>query len=234
MWKHLLRFLSVAFFCLVAPAALAQSDSMAPFDDEPGLLGRHFLEGQFIMLRTPSEFRAIDSSMTGFSSTLNVPTPWNDILPETIGQDLFASALGLDFGGHGSFAGAMIDVGAELRSASAGINTYVYLTNDIRPFVQFGVTYEASTIHLSDGGFSFDATDLDARILVNPGVELDLTDQLALRTTFDLDTKGSLEDALYRVELIGWLTPWLYVRGGILGDVEGDTVGGLIGAGIAW
>ncbi len=220
--------------CLLTQAVMAQPGSMTPFEDDPGLLGRHFLEGQFIMLRTPSEFRAIDSSMTGFSTTLNVPTPWNDFLPATIGQDLFASALGLNFGGYGSFGGAIIDVGAELRSASAGINTYLYLTNDIRPFVQLGVTYEASTISLGGGGFAFDATDLDSRMLVNPGIELDLTDQLALRTTFDLDTKGSIDDTLYRVELIAWPTPWFYVRGGILGDVEGDTVGGIIGGGIAW
>lgn len=228
------RFLTFLLSCLLAQTVMAQQAEVLPFDNEPGLLGRHFLEGQFILMRTPEELRSVDSSMSGFSTTLNIPTPWNEMLPVTIGQDLFVSGMGLNYGGMGGFGGAIIEVDAELRSVSGGINTYVYLTNDIRPFVQLGVTCDATSIELSGGGFAFNDTDLESRILVNPGIELDLTDQVALRTTFDLDTDEGLNDTMYRVELIAWPTEWLYVRGGIAGDVEGDTVGGLIGAGLAW
>ena len=234
MQFRFLRFHWVLFCCLCPSIAMAQPGTTMPFENEPGLLGRHFLQGQFIMLQTPEHMRSIDSTMTGFTTTLNVPTPWNEMLPATIGQDLFVSGMELNYGGVGGFGGTLANVDAQFRSVGAGLTTYLYLTHDIRPFIQLGVAYDAATIRLASGGFGFRDTDLDGRLLVNPGVELDLTDQVALRTTFGLDTKGGFDKTTYRVELIGWPTEWLFVRGGVAGDVEGDSVGGLIGGGIAW
>ncbi len=245
--KKILQLGLASLFASVLPSiALAQTaeysgytpmfddSGYAPLDDDPGLLGRHFLEGQFAILRSPDEIRPLDKSIKGYTTTLNMPVGWNKYLPENMGQDVFVSMVSLDYGGSGDFGFGQTSVSADMRQFTVGLNSYLYLTEDIRPFVQTGITHEIVDIAVATPMFSFTDAEIDTRFVINPGVEIDLTEQIAWRSVLEIDSDDASDSSMYRSELIVWPKSWLYLRGGIVGDVEGDTVGGLIGGGIAW
>lgn len=216
------------------PIATAQEADYEPLRDDPGLLGRHFLEGQFVILRPPDELRPIDRSIKGFSTTLNVQAGWSKYLPENMGQDVYVSMLGMEYGGSGDFGFGTTTISTEMRQFNAGLNSYLYLTEDIRPFVQTGISQEIVDISVDTPMFSFSDSEIETRFIINPGVEIDLTEQIAWRSVLEIDSDDASDSSMYRSELIVWPKSWLYLRGGVIGDVEGDTVGGIIGGGIAW
>lgn len=233
--KRLLQIaLTLTLSLSVLPVAAAQEGEYDPLRDDPGLLGRHFLEGQFVILRSPDELRPLDKSIKGFSTTLNVQAGWSKYLPENMGQDVYVSMLGMEYGGSGDFGFGATTISADMRQFNAGLTSYLYLTEDVRPFVQTGISQEVVDIAIDTPMFSFSDSEIDTRFIINPGVEIDLTEQIAWRSVLEIDSDDASDSSMYRSELIVWPKSWLYLRGGVVGDVEGDTVGGIIGGGIAW
>jgi len=210
------------------------AESYDPLRDDPGLLGRHFLEGQFVYLKSPDEIHSIDKSIKGYSTTLNVQMAWNKYLPENMGQAVYILMLSLGFGCSGDYGFGPSSIKTDLRMFTAGLSRYLYLTEDIRPFVQTGISQTITDVSLTTPLVSFSDADTDTRFIINPGVEIDITDQIAWRSVLEIDTDAAFDSSLYRSELIVWPKSWLYLRGGIVGDTEGDTIGGIIGGGIAW
>jgi hypothetical protein len=232
-----LKLVPVVFLLLLPSAAVAQQDAADFSEAHPGLLGLSYLESQFVSIRSPKDLRAFDNDINGMSAMLNVPAPWTTTLPDFLGQDLFVSSEILQLEGSSRASGFHADLELTVSSVSAGITTFANVTSDIRPFVQLGYSgaVSESRVHFPPlPALSTDDTDFDGAWVVNPGVELDITDQLAWRTVLEVETEERFEDSFYRSELVMWPTEWLYVRSGVVGDVDGELIGGLVGGGIAW
>ncbi|MFN6152611.1 MAG: hypothetical protein ACK5BP_21870, partial [Planctomyces sp.] len=115
-----------------------------------------------------------------------------------------------------------------------GINTYFYLTEDVRPFLQLGVGTEFARSRVTALGASFDLGDLNSRLVANPGLEIDLMDDLAWRSVLLTATEDRFDESLYQSELIYWVSDRIYLRGGAIGDIRNDAFGWIFGAGWAW
>ena len=199
---------------------------------EPGLLGRHYLELQYLQVQQVDNEVDLDDPARGFSFGFNVPARWNDRLPSFLGQDVFLSTLGLTASGSDPAGGGSVDV--ELRSFSSGLNTYLFVTESFRPFVQLGVGTRMVQADLNFLGATLPFGELETRFLINPGFELDLGERLAWRNVVELETKESVEDSLLRSELVLWPGSRWFLKGGLAGNVGGDGWGFLIGGGYSW
>jgi hypothetical protein len=149
-----------------------------------------------------------------------------------LGQDVFLSTLGLTASGSDPAGGGSVDV--ELRSFSSGLNTYLFVTESFRPFVQLGVGTRMVQADLNFLGATLPFGELETRFLINPGFELDLGERLAWRNVVELETKESVEDSLLRSELVLWPGSRWFLKGGLAGNVGGDGWGFLIGGGYSW
>lgn len=199
---------------------------------KPGLLGRHYLELQYLQVEQVDNELKLDDPARGFSFGFNVPARWNDRLPSFLGQDVFVSTLGLYANASDSGSGSSLDV--ELRSFSSGLNTYLFVTDSFRPFVQLGMGTRMVQADVNFLGIALPFGDLETRFLVYPGFELDLGERLAWRNVLELETKGSVEDSLLRSELVLWPGSRWFLKGGLAGDVSGNGWGFLIGGGYSW
>jgi hypothetical protein len=199
---------------------------------EPGLLGRHYLELQYLQVEQVDNELSLDDPAKGFTFGFNVPARWNERLPSFLGQDVFISTMGLYASGSDPAVGASLDL--ELRSFSSGVSTYLFVTEDFRPFLQLGVGTQMLQADLSFAGGALPFGELDTRLLVNPGFELDFGERLAWRNVLELETRESVEDSLLRSEVVLWPGSRWFLKGGLAGDVGGDGWGFLIGGGYSW
>lgn len=199
---------------------------------EPGLLGRHYLELQYLQVEQLDDEMSLDDPARGFSFGFNVPARWNDRLPPFLGQDVFINTLGLYASGNDPIGMASVDV--ELRSFSSGLNTYLFVTENFRPFVQLGIGTRMWQADVNFLGGALPLGELDTRFLVNPGFELDFGERVAWRNVVELETEGSVEDSLYRSELVLWPGSRWFLKGGVAGDLAGDGLGFVFGGGYSW
>jgi hypothetical protein len=213
------------------------SEEFAEFEDEdlpvePGQLGRHYLELQYLQVETLSQDVDLTDPLKGFSFIFNVPSRWNDRLPEFMGQDVFLATLGLQ--GSGADPGGLASVDLELRSFSSGLTTYLFVTENFRPFVQLGVTTQMFQADLNFLGATLPFGDLDTKLMANPGFELDLGERVAWRNLLESETKESFKDSGFRSELVFWPGSRWFLKGGIAGDLRGESWGFLLGGGYSW
>jgi hypothetical protein len=212
-------------FCEEVPDSFIECDK-----SESGLLGRRYVDIQYLQLDGSSGLAEMSSKVKGFSTTFNVPAAWNSKLPEFLGQDVFIASVGMN--ARGSDGGISVD--ADFRSFTTGLNSYLYLSDTVRPFLQTGISTQFVAADISAGPFSLSVGDMETRFALNPGLEVYITKKIAWRSILEVDTKGRFDESLYRSELIYWATDKIFVRGGLIGDVQNDTMGGILGAGFAW
>ena len=206
----------------------AEVEECAPPD--AGLLGRSYGDISFLRLDVSSDVPGVDFDAKGFQTSFNIPARWNSRLPDFMGQDVFITTTWLASTVEDS--GVLADVDA--RQFSTGINTYFYLTEDVRPFLQLGVGTEFARIRVNALGGSIDLGDLNSRLVANPGLEVDLMDDLAWRSIILTATEDRFDESLYQSELIYWVSDSIYLRGGAVGDIQNDAFGWIFGAGWAW
>jgi len=228
--------------CICACAAAQESWFDAPVcreapqepescpDPDAGLLGRSYGDLQFLRLDVSSDVPGVDFDLKGFQTSFNIPARWNSSLPEFMGQDIFVTTTWLSTTLEDS--GVLTDVDA--RQFTTGINTYFYLTEDVRPFLQLGVGTEFARLRISALEGSLDLGDLNSRLVANPGLEIDLMDDLAWRSVILTATEDRFDESLYQSELIYWVSDKIYLRGGAVGDIQNDAFGWIFGAGWAW
>ncbi len=197
---------------------------------EPWLVGRRYVDLQYLHIDGASDVAGADARVRGYSTTFNVPARWNSKLPEFLGQDVFLSSVGLNL--RGSEGGISVD--ADFRSFTTGLNTYLYLSDTVRPFLQTGISTQFVAADISAGPFSLSVGDMETRFAVNPGAEVSLTETLAWRSILEVETKGRFDESVYRTELVYWATDNFFLRGGLIGDVQNDSLGGILGAGFSW
>ena len=155
-----------------------------------------------IWLDISSDVPGVDFDAKGFQTSFNIPARWNSRLPDFMGQDVFITTTWLASTVEDS--GVLADVDA--RQFSTGINTYFYLTEDVRPFLQLGVGTEFARIRVNALGGSIDLGDLNSRLVANPGLEVDLMDDLAWRSIILTATEDRFDESLYQSELIYWVS----------------------------
>ncbi|MFN9223643.1 MAG: hypothetical protein ACK6D6_16170, partial [Planctomyces sp.] len=120
-------------------------------DPDAGLLGRSYGDFQRLRLDVASDVPGVDCDAKGLQTSFNLPARWTSRLPEFMGQDVFLTTTWLSTTVEDS--GTLIDVDA--RQFTTGINTYFYLTEDVRPFLQLGVGTEFARSRVTALGASF-------------------------------------------------------------------------------
>lgn len=196
------------------------------------LLGAHYTDLQYVWMNGGLNSQ-ITGDIEGALTTFNVPARWNRHLPEYIGQDVFISTSWL----NGGVSGSVMSLDYEARSFSTGLNTWLYLNDDVRPFVQLGLGTQFGALGVRGPtiiGSNFTLGELDNSLVVNPGVEIVLHEDIFWRSQLNINTDGRFDHSVWRTELVAWLGEHVFLRGGAVGDVSGDGIGGTIGAGIAW
>jgi hypothetical protein len=74
---------------------------------------------------------------------------------------------------------------------------------------------------------SFQLKESDDFLLLIIGGEIDLSDNVALRLSFEFDS-------LAMGELIAWLNPNIFLRLGLVGDFDSESYGSVFGAGVTF
>lgn len=192
-----------------------------------GVLGRSYLDGQYIHLSAPDEVAEMLDAINGFRSTINVAVPWkSETAP--LSQDIFVSYRYLQ--ADGGFGGFGFDT--SLSDLMIGTTLFTSVGSFVRPFLQVGYDQSQTSVEMTMGRFHFEDTDRDSALLLVAGTEIDLSADLALRLAADLDF-DPFEDTILTAELVYWLGDHVFLRGGGLVTVEGEMPGFLIGGGIA-
>lgn len=201
--------------------------------NEAGLLGRAYVDGQYISIVTPKDFEGFGETMPGFRTSLNLPAPWQSQLPSFLFQDVFFSARHLSMSGTINFFGNPLGMDLELDNWVIGTTVYTNFDSAVRPFVQLGYDYETLGIEMTVPGQTFRDKDHESNIYCAPGIEIDITSNVAFRFATELDFE-EMESSMMTAELIVWMTPNVFVRGGLINDAEWEAYGGLIGGGLAY
>ncbi len=249
--RNLSCCLIALLLCLFPAIVSAQThnDWTQYADDEThpaSLLGSHYSDIQYVWFsggRNGDLTGDIDGALTSF----NVPARWNRHLPEYIGQDVFINTSWLN-GGYSIPGGQMapdpsigppvgFNIDYEARSFSTGLSTWVYLNEDVRPFLQLGLGTSFGALGVSYTGLQIPGItlgSLDNRLVANPGVEVVVHEDIFWRSQLNIETRDQFRDSIWRTEIVAWLGEHLFLRGGVLGDLRGDGFGGTFGAGLAW
>jgi hypothetical protein len=201
--------------------------------NQSGLLGRAYIDGQYISLITPKEFEEFASTMPGFRTSLNLPAPWNNQLPAFLSQDVFISARHLEMSGTIDVSGLALSMESEIDNWAVGTTLFATIDNTFHPFVQVGYDYQQFEFQSSSILGTFSESEIDHRFLCVPGFEIDITTDLALRFGTELDFED-MSSSIMTTEFVFWLTNNVFARGGLINDVEWETYGGLIGGGLAY
>lgn len=208
-------------------------------DWRPGLLGHRYVQGRYVHLIVDTDSGLediLDDSAQGFDATLNLPVP--RLREETgfLGVDLFVSHRYVALSSDTYFpppVDVQVKFDADVNQTDVGAALYIEHARlgPARPFVQLGAHIDTAGFRIAGGGASLKEKYDDVRLLVAPGLELDLWDFAAVRATFDLET-DELEDTQFLGDIILWPADRLFVRGGIVAPFNGSGVGGTIGGGV--
>ncbi len=201
--------------------------------NQAGLLGRAYIDAQYISLVTPEEFEVFGDTMPGFRTSLNLPAPWQNRLPSFLFQDVFLSARHLGISGTIDFLGNPFSMDTEIDNWVIGTTLYGSFDSTVRPFVQVGYDHQTVEIEMTGFGQTFFERDHESKFFCSPGIEIDMTSSVAFRMATEIDFE-EFDSSVMTSELIFWVTGNLFVRGGLINDVEWETYGGLIGGGLAY
>ncbi len=224
---------------MTATSGLAQeSFSDSDIDSESvgraGLLGRGYVEGQFIYIDAPEEIEQLDDSLTGFRASANVPMPWINEFQTMIFQDAFISTRRLGISGTLPELGT----GGEFASSTAdwaiGTTLFADVTPVFRPFVQMGYQKTIDKVRMHGFGNTFKEKDVTDEFMLNFGAEYDFTDSTAVRVTIFSELEDQFDESFYTAELIHWLHPHIFLRGGLVGDLRNEIIGTVVGGGFAF
>lgn len=205
--------------------------------DHAGLLGQRYVGGNYIYFAHGDDFLdQLDDDFEGWGAVVNVPLlhPGHDYW---LGIDLFASWNTLNLGGATQLPPPFpvgIQFDSDATNTAVGTTLYTDAWTYVRPFVQLGAALNRDRSLLLIDGFGGSFVNRDTSFLFTAGLECDLTDWLAFRGLFDIETEDSLGDTVFRGDLIAWPTDRLFVRGGAIVPLEGDGIGGVFGIGVTF
>jgi hypothetical protein len=202
----------------------------------PGLLGRRYVSANTVWLSHGDEFLELfDDDFTGYGVSLNHPVLQPDATT-WVGIDAFVSWGTMGLGGSHRFAipAAGVQFEADSSTTSLGATFYGDFLQPVRPLAQIGARFSRHRSLLLVNGFGGTAVDCENSLLLAVGLELDLNEWLAARTVFDLETEDSLEESAFKGDLIAWPSDRVFVRGGLMAPLTGDSIGGHIGAGVSF
>lgn len=232
---HLFPTQSVSLFGASTDSAAGTDEYSVESSAESrsGLLGRLYLDAQYITLVTPDELEALSDTMSGVRGSLNLPAPWTDRLPEFLQQDFFVGGRTLGLTGSTNLPGFAMSIDTHLDELFIGTTLFTTVDETFHPFVQVGYNYQRVQVDASTGFGSFSEVDTEDRVFIAPGFELDIAEPLALRFSAELDL-DELSASIVTTELIFWFNRHLFARGGVINEADFDTYGGLIGGGVAY
>lgn len=236
--------LSAAFISVVANEASAQNYPGVVRLDDPavgagaypptgrhsGLLGKMYLQGRYLHIEgddpVVSQF---DDTLQGFDVFFNAPIPWFHAVTPGMGVDAFFNyaRVGLD----GTNSGLSVD--ADVQVYRAGATLYAEFYGPIRPFVQVGAEHGANSIRISDGFTSLRVKDYNTYLLLNVGIEADINQMASTRLMLEIDT-DQFESSPFTADLILWPDPRFFLRGGLYVTLDGNEIGGQVGAGFVF
>lgn len=203
-------------------------------DTHAGLLGKRYVQAMYRHYQlndAAADF--FDDTLQGFDTRLNLPVLKMGQFGK-FGVDAFAGYGRLTMGGSAAI-GPPINLPAsfhaEIDSYYAGATLYTTAFETIRPFAQLGAAYTENSANFALGPFGFRETDYDTEFRFILGTEADLTSFAALRLALDVETQESFGDSGIATELILWPLEKVFVRGGFITPLDGDGIGGTIGAG---
>lgn len=194
-----------------------------------GLVGKRYFEARYLHLRSTDSV-GFDESAQGFDVTFNTPLPWTDQLVQGLGTDAFIN-YGRLGASDNAFGGTMEFT---LQTVEGGITLHGAFDSPLRPFVQLGVLYTANEVEFRSPGFNTTFDMDDTSVLVRPGVELDVAQNVAIRSTLDIDTEDAFDTSTAGVELIVGLDQGAYLRGGVLFPLEGGAYIVGVGGGLTF
>ena len=155
----------------------------------------------------------------------NLFTGWRDVPLTPLGEEE-ARAAGRTIADSG--------ITFDTSHTSVGGTIYADPLAPVRPLVQVGATFSRNHTFSIVNGLGDTAIDRETELLLTAGVEADLNDWLALRALVDINTEDSLGDSTFLGDIIAWPSERVFLRGGVIKPLDGDTVGGHIGAGLTF
>jgi hypothetical protein len=218
-----------AFTDLVRGRGLTESQQR-----RSGLLGRTYTDARYLMLQ--ADDMLLDDPFTGAQGSLN--TPVNALPGESgwLNVDAFFNWLTVsaeDSVWLGPGAGSLsFDTSATVFGA--GMTLYCDHFDGVRPFVQVGWEHVVSQFAFATTLGSMSEKTRDDNLLLNLGLEVDLTESLALRAELDPELEDDFETSLFSADLIQWLGQHAFLRAGYVTDLTADVNGFSAGAGLAW
>lgn len=215
---------SLAFcLCLFAEQVNAQ-----------GLLGKPNVSAQYLLLRVGDQFDGVNSDL-GHGGRLQASVPL--VAPDSeaawgAGLDGFGTISGLGFEIRNPFDPS-ISADIDLWSGDVGLNYYMRATENVRPFLQFGINWNQAQAEYSNGS---SLKTSDTSMILAAGLEVDVFPFAAVRASYGRDADGfgaRFSSAAFLGEVI--LRPGDHWFGRISASVGNDkTVVGGFGAGYAW
>ena len=236
--------LSAALIAIIANEASAQSypgvvrlddPAFGPGGNPPtgrhsGLLGKMYLQGRYLHFEGDDPvISQFDDTLQGFDVFFNAPIPWFHAVTPGFGVDAFFNyaQVGLD----GSNSGVTVD--ADLQLYRTGATLYAEFYGPIRPFVQIGVDHGYSKIRITNGMTSVRISEEDTELMLNVGVEADINQMASTRLMLEIDT-DQFDTSPFTADLILWPDPRFFLRGGLFVSLNGDEIGGQVGAGFVF
>ncbi|MFV0442946.1 MAG: hypothetical protein ACK5Q5_05205 [Planctomycetaceae bacterium] len=205
--------------------------------EHAGLLGKRYVSGSYTYLSHGDSFLdQIDSSLEGYSINFNHPV----LLPDYeswLGIDLFSSWSTIGLGGATHFQPGNIGLQFDSDTTASVYGGTIYgepCCFPVRPLVQLGAVFSRNHSLILIDGFGGTFVDRDTSLLFRAGMEADITDWLALRTVFDINTHDSLSNSSFLADLIAWPTERIFFRGGLVAPLDGQGVGGHVGVGLTF
>ncbi len=175
----------------------------------------------------------VRDSFHGVRGTVNEPIPWGPEVDRLFYQDVFVSGrhLRMEVRVPGSSPPAELE--ADWNSWAIGTTFFADVTPSFRPFIQLGFRKDDISIEGRSALQHIETKESDTSLLMNLGSEIDLTDNLGARIAFELD-HADIGGSFLTIEPIYWCTPNIFLRGGVIGDIDATTIGFLCGGGMAF
>ncbi len=203
-----------------------------PADRRAGLLGNSYLDAQYIFLTAPTTLE-IANPLHGVRGTINAPVTWGPEVDRFFFQDVFVSArhLGMTADIPGTFSPAELEV--DWNSWAIGTTFFADVTPSFRPFIQLGYLRDDIRAQGQSAVRYLEHRDSLNSLLLNVGGEFDLTDDLGARIALEIDN-ADIGGSFFTFEQIYWCTPDIFLRAGVIGNVDATTIGAIIGGGVAF
>lgn len=190
--------------------------------DAGGLLGRRYIAVEIGQMRPgDDDLRDIDDSILHFHNVLNVP--WNANL------DLRASVS------HTMLDGGYRVPGLESKATTlrSGVNYHFSPDRQMDPYITAGIGCVRSEVKAGSGGYRTEEDEDDFSFLLGSGVEIDITDSTAIKTSIVYSRVHDEDDIWLGLSVSLWFNDTIF--GGIGGsyalDDENKSFSGAIGIG---